>query len=67
MPLKLPRPKTCPCCGRKLTAVSQKVRIFGRRYPNRTTTVFDRHLQACFSCGVVVRLNRMPQTFTRET
>ena len=50
----------CPKCSANLQSITQVVRILGARVSRRS-------LQACMRCKVVVRLQRMPREYDKQT
>ncbi len=50
----------CPKCSGRLVPIMQPVRILGRQ-------VSRRRLLACMRCRVVVRLQRMPKEYDKQS
>ena len=69
MPEKLPKPKTCPCCGGELEHTARTIETIGRggfmgRRSGRPFTKFQRPVHICRRCNIAVVIHRVPRELT---
>lgn len=62
-PEKLPKPKTCPCCGGELEHTTRTIETIGRGgfRRNRTFTKVERPVHICRGCNIAVVIHRVPR------